>query len=497
MSEDSSLTSTAPPQAPKKATGDTTSLARTLMLFALQHPVSCVGLTSAFAAFIVLIWWHSGLYLFLTIGALLIGLCAGLLIAGTQLKDFQERALVPISKLAFALGCPLDSDRVLQSFERLDTKQLEAFCTSAQSSLSEQISWLERYQLLMNNLAASVVIRDSHGQIVYCNPFTEVLTGYSLQEIGAASEQDFFLRNIHSDDKPRFERAIKIAAAGEAFQFRYRFMHRSGIEMWAETRTVPILAADGSVQSSLSVTLDVTGLLRYQRQVEERNRDLQDFSYMLTHDLKAPIATLKGMLGVIEDDCRAELSPKAREPLMHMQQAIQRLEQLVNTLLEYSKVSAAEFTLLPVSLTKALEEALQLAQPALDIVQATIQQDPLPDVLADSVRLSQVFSNLVDNSIKYRSPERELQIEVHDRSSPQARMVCIEYRDNGRGVPSAAVPQLFRPFQRAHAHLGIAGTGVGLASVKRILEKMGGSIRCESKENLGTSFFVELPRATV
>ena len=203
---------------------------------------------------------------------------------------------------------------------------------------------LERYRLLTENLAAAVIIRNADGQIVYCSPFTEVLTGYSLHEIYHAHD-DFFLTVVHDDDREKFQRALKVSACGEAFQFRFRLYHKTGIEMWAEMRTVPVLDQAGAVISSLSIALDVTGAVRYQRQVEEKNRDLQDFTYMVTHDLKAPILTIKGMLGLITEDLKDAMTPELNEPLEHISKAARRLEALVASVLEYSKLSSAEAAL--------------------------------------------------------------------------------------------------------------------------------------------------------
>src|SRR5690606_24163215 len=114
-----------------------------------------------------------------------------------------------------------------------------------------------------------------------------------------SSQSDFFISIAHEDDKQNIERALKVASCGEAFQYRFRYYHKTGILMWAETRTVPVLNNSGEVEASLSITLDVTGSVLYQKQVEEKNRDLLDFTYMISHDLKSPIYTVKGMHGVL------------------------------------------------------------------------------------------------------------------------------------------------------------------------------------------------------
>ncbi|MDC0358491.1 PAS domain-containing sensor histidine kinase [Oligoflexia bacterium] len=350
---------------------------------------------------------------------------------------------------------------------------------------------IERYGILTEHLAAAVVIRDEEGKIAYCSPYTEVLTGYSLSEIYGAKE-DFFVSIIHEADREKYTRSLKVSSAGEAFQFTYRFYHKSGIEMWAETRTVPLLDDNGTGISSLSITLDVTGTVRYQKQVEEQNRDLQDFTYMVTHDLKAPIFTIKGMLALIEEDFGDKLEPELAEPVSHITSATKRLETLVASVLEYAKLTALE----------SISEAVPLSAIAQDIMSDYSHQfkelnakvsvtEPLPVITGDRIRVYQLFSNLIGNAVKYRSPERPLEIQVSLEKSSNARYSTICVKDNGLGIPSDRVEAIFRPFQRAHGGQ-IEGSGIGLACVKKIVEKFGGSVRVESEEGHGSSFFVVL-----
>jgi PAS domain S-box-containing protein len=355
----------------------------------------------------------------------------------------------------------------------------------------EKDGLLEHYHVLTNNLAAAVVIRDSEHKISYCSPYTEVLTGYAVSEI-YDSQEDFFLKIIHPEDREKFKRALRVAAAGEPFQFRYRLYHRSAIEMWAETRTVPVMSDDGQMLFSLSVTLDVTGMIRYQQQVEEKNRDLRDFTYMVSHDLKAPIFTIKGMLGLIDQDIKDD-AEQIEEPLQHISQATNRLDALVKSVLEYSRISSQDFQIESVNLQEVFSELLVEVKPELEKIGAEIEiENELPTVRGNKLALYQVLSNLVGNAIKYRSPERKLKLWITPHPSSDRDKINISFQDNGLGIPNNKLDDIFRPFQRAHAHTQIEGSGIGLASVKRILEKVGGDIRVESTEGSGSTFEISL-----
>lgn len=365
------------------------------------------------------------------------------------------------------------------------------------SALGEQHAALQsRHTTLTENLVAAVVLRDASHRIVYCSPYTEVLTGYATRDILSASG-DFFESIVPEKDRERYQRAFQIGALGEAFQVRHRLIHHSGLEMWVETRTVPIFDAQGELTQSLSVTIDVTGAVRYQRQVEEKNRDLQDFAYMVSHDLKGPLATVKGMLHVLEEDIKTHLGPQAipsdvNETLTHIRGATVRLEQLVAGVLEYSKIGAKDEVSEAVDLLAVLRELTQHLSPTLQSLDAKISVPAeLPTVVGEHVWLYQIFSNLLGNAIKYRDPARPLRIEITTRMGALEREVVVAVKDNGLGIPKDKLDDIFRPFHRAHGKQ-IEGTGIGLASVKRMLEKCGGAVRVESETGVGSTFFVTL-----
>ena len=348
---------------------------------------------------------------------------------------------------------------------------------------------------LTDNIAASIIIRDAKGKLIFCSPFTEVLTGYSLSEI-TASEQDFFEHVIHPDDRERYLRALQVSGAGEPFQFRCRFLHKTGIEMWAETRTVPLLPLHGEKdhsRSSLSITFDVTGTVRYQKLVEERNRDLHDFTYMVSHDLKAPLFTLKGMLEIIREECSSLTSSTTlTEPIGHMQQALNRLEALVAGVLEYSKISSQESSSTEIDLSTIFKEVLNDCAPKIQDLKANIQlPTTFPLVQGEQLKCYQIFSNLIQNALKYRDPARLPLIKIGCRPSNNRRTVIIEINDNGLGIPTTHIGSIFRPFHRAHGR-EIEGTGIGLACVKKIVDKLGGEVGVTSVAGVGSTFSITL-----
>lgn len=359
---------------------------------------------------------------------------------------------------------------------------------------AETVLLLERYQVLTENLAAAIIIRKKDGQIAYCSPYTEVLTGYAVDEFyneDLANGNDNFLNIIHEESREKYLKALKLTNLGEAFQFRYRFIHRTGIDMWAETRIVPILDEYGDLTSSLSVTIDVTGPVQHQKEIENQNRDLEDFSYMLSHDLKAPVFTIKGMLNLINEDFESE-AKKLKEPLSYINSAAKTIETLVKGVLDYSKIKKESNVEENINLNEIFDNIKddfhsQILQCNAEIF---VEKD-LPKVYADKLKVYQIFSNLFGNALKYRDRKRELKITISSEKLNNPRMHAIAIKDNGIGIPEDKLDAIFRPFQRINNE-EIEGTGIGLACVQKLLEKVNGEISVKSTVGEGSLFKVLL-----
>ena len=351
-----------------------------------------------------------------------------------------------------------------------------------------------RYKILTENVAAAVMLHEADGTILWCSPFTEVITGFPLSEI-YRNKSTFLTANVQEEDREIVQRSLQIVATGEPFQCRYRFYHKSGIALWLETRTVPILDNTSNEYVALSITIDVTAHVMNQLQVEERNKGLNEFTYMLSHDLKAPILTVSGMLGILEEEDAIKNNPQLTEPLTYIRKATKRLQDLVSGVLELARISAAERTLEPIPLRDVINEVLEDHQLQIQQSEAKVTTiEELPVVLGNKTQLYQVFSNLIGNAIKYKRSDRPLIISIGSEKALSRRKTSIVVSDNGRGISTDKLESIFKPFNRAGEET-IEGTGVGLASVKKLIEKLGGSIKVESEQDQGTSFTIELRKA--
>jgi signal transduction histidine kinase len=363
-------------------------------------------------------------------------------------------------------------------------------------------------RLITDNLAAAVLIHTLKGEVVWCSPYSEVLTGAPTSEI-CAGGVSFLADNLYEEDRESFENAISVVASGEAFNYRYRFYHRSGLCLWLETRSVLLDASASKYHLGreplgdeflvISVTLDVTASVNAQLMLEERNRDINEFTYMLSHDLKAPIATIRGMLEIIKEDSGASqktVAPQMRdiessdiEPLVHITRALDRLSQLVAGVLELARISNFEGRLEMVKLSEVLNEVIDDFSVQIDKFGVTLQvSKDLPAVLATKTQLYQVFSNLVGNAIKYRHPERPLELSIKVLPGGNRRRIGVCVCDNGVGIPQSFKDDIFKPFSRRNRE--VEGSGVGLAAVKKIVKRLGGEVELTSSAGEGSTFTV-------
>ncbi len=355
--------------------------------------------------------------------------------------------------------------------------------------------------LVLNNVAAAVILYGEDGDIKFCSPYIQVLTGYTNQQLqtnaieltGSENVKDDFFKNIIlEEDWQRYKRARLVSHLGEDSLVRFRIKHQSGLTLWLESRMVPIINYTGEVDSVMAITIDVTDSINYQKQIEEQNQDLNDFAYMVSHDLKAPIFTIHGMADALRDDYTDSLPDEAVELLTFITDAAKRLDKLVASVLEYSALSNSNESQTDLSLNETMSQVLSDYKEQLKGLDAkfTIPND-MPTVRGDPIRIYQVFSNLIGNAIKYREKSRSLHIQIFFRLLPP-HLVEIEVRDNGLGIPEHKTAEIFRPYRRAHG-ADIEGSGVGLACVKKILEKLGGEVHAKSIEGQGSSFFLTLP----
>ncbi len=284
----------------------------------------------------------------------------------------------------------------------------------------------------------------------------------------------------------------------------------------------PIRAADGSVVGTAAYIEEMTAMRIIERTVDElltanaelaesreaaektaaelaelavalerSNHDLEQFAFAASHDLREPLRTIAGFSKLLADELGPQLSSSAKEDLHFVQDGVERMKRLIDDLLDYSRVGKSKLELTSVSLATVLERVRSDVRAAIDEADAEIIVAPdLPHVDGDLGQLARLFENLVINAIKYCRVGVTPKIEF--ATSAQGGEVRVSVRDNGVGIESRFLSEVFTPFRRVHGSELAPGSGLGLSIVARVAEAHGGRVEVESVVGQGSCFHVWL-----
>ena len=243
------------------------------------------------------------------------------------------------------------------------------------------------------------------------------------------------------------------------------------------------------------------GLLRdikkINRKLEESNKELQDFAYIASHDLREPLRKISSFGSLIQNSLKGKLDEDQQENLEFMINGAQRMQDMIDDLLTYSRLTTRAKPPQRVDLNEVIEELkkLELAT-LLDETQGTIHvPEPLLPVQADPFQMHQLFQNLIGNGLKFHKEGMRPEITIRARQV-ENNMIRIEVEDNGIGIAEEYHEQVFVMFKRLHSREQYEGTGIGLAVCKKIVERHRGNIGVKSTPGEGSTFWLSLPRGS-
>ena len=220
------------------------------------------------------------------------------------------------------------------------------------------------------------------------------------------------------------------------------------------------------------------------------NQELEQFAYVASHDLQEPLRAVNSYAQLFTRKYQGHIDAKADKYLNYIMEGATRMQQLINDLLEFSRVGTRGKELSPTDCEVVLSKVLANLKVAIAESNAVVTHDPLPTVLGDGTQLIQLLQNLISNAIKFR---REEPPQVHIKAVQSPKEWVFEVRDNGIGMESEYFERIFTIFQRLHSKSEYPGTGIGLAVCKKILERHGGRIWVESQLGEGTTFYFTIP----
>jgi len=247
------------------------------------------------------------------------------------------------------------------------------------------------------------------------------------------------------------------------------------------------------VKHQLTIQQLQKDLKQLNQRLVQSNQELEQFAYAASHDLQSPLQSILGYTGIIDLKYKESMQPEVAMYIQKINSAGLRMKQLIQDILGYSRLGTDKQELAPISCHSVLEEAIENLQEEISAAGAEINYAGLPMVSGDRALLLQLWQNLISNAIKFRSPLIVPQVEIKFYAEKSSGYWCFSVKDNGIGIDPKYFYQVFEVFKRLHTYQEYPGTGIGMATCKRIVERYGGRIWLESTVGAGTTFHFTLP----
>jgi PAS domain S-box-containing protein len=368
-----------------------------------------------------------------------------------------------------------------------------AMDVTEQSILEEKV---KEQEAQMNSLFESdtvgIIFWDISGKITHANDYFLKMLGYTRQHLEAGEVDWRHLTPVPWEELiPKALQIFLTASANTTTE--KEFFHKSG-------KRIPVLLGSaflsGYYTKGASFVLDITELQNIRRQLEQKalalkdsNSELEKFAYVAAHDLQEPLNTLSGLITLLDYQASISSDEEMQKLLTLVPGIIGRMQQLIKSLLEYSKIDSAKIQVTEFAMEDAVKVVLDSLAKRIADTDSVIVYDKLPVIHADQAQITQLIQNLIGNAIKFRS-HKPMHIEISGHVLPDGWQFSI--RDTGIGMNMADASKIFGAFQRLHTRNEYEGTGLGLAICQKIVERHKGKIWVESVLGEGSTFYFTL-----
>jgi PAS domain S-box-containing protein len=397
-------------------------------------------------------------------------------------------------------------NRELEDHVKRRTAQLEAANVELQREIAERIraeqalkahrQELQDYIDSMSTLNAKVAL---DGTLLLVNQIAQQAFGLSPEVLMKTNFLDGQWWAFDPNVQARVREAFAKACAGISINYDEKlFVFGKVIDI--NFSLIPVRNPNGEVAFIVAEGRDISSLKKAESAVAERtaalelaNAELEAFSYSVSHDLRAPLRAIEGFATALEEDAAPQLDEQARGYLTRIRNGVNRMNQLIEGLLNLSRVSRRELTRTHFSLTDLAGEIVAELKDSAPDRNATFVVEPDLNTFADRQLLRIVLGNLIGNAWKFSAKNKTARIEFGEKSA--AGQSAFFVRDNGAGFEMEYKDKLFKVFQRLHSVEEYEGTGIGLATVQRIIRRHGGRAWAEGEPGKGATFYFTLPEA--
>ncbi len=354
-----------------------------------------------------------------------------------------------------------------------------------------------RFRAIASNSPDHLIVQDKELRYVYVmNP----QLGLTEADMLGKTDRDF----LSAEDAGKLE-AVKRRVLKDAkpVQVQTFLRDRSGDLQWFEGTYVPRLGEDGQPDGLIGYFRNVTERKKTEAEIQRRtaeldaaNKDLESFSYSVSHDLRAPLRSIDGFARMLEEDYSAKIDDEGKDALHRVRSAAQRMGELIDDLLKLSRLSRSDMYAEPVDLSalaRSVAEDLKASDPGRNVI---FDIPPRLEAHGDRRLLTVLLENLLGNAWKFTGRHAHARIELGALQKDGKPVYFV--RDDGAGFDMTYVATLFAPFQRLHLAADFPGTGIGLATVRRIVQRHGGRVWAEAAVEQGATFYFTLePESTV
>jgi PAS domain S-box-containing protein len=382
----------------------------------------------------------------------------------------------------------------LQDMERLETLSNQLAVALKRAQDGEEILAEKNFSTdLIDSLPGIFYVFDQEGKFLRWNKNLETITGFSTEQMLKAHPLDL----LHQDDQEQVAKAI-----GQAFNEGYatvegKLITTNGpIPYFYSGKSVMIEGKGYLMGSAFDISERVEAedaLKQRSQELERSNQDLERFAFIASHDLQEPLRKIQSFGDRLADKYQDILDDRGRNYLLRMIESARRNQEMVDDLLIYSRISTSYERTDPVNLNQVLKGVLENLHNQIEITNATINAERLPIIYGDRSQITQLIQHLIDNSLKFKSEDRDPLIQISAENGLSDQTV-ISFTDNGIGLDPKYTDKIFQPFQRLHGRDLYPGSGIGLAICKRIIEQHQGKIEVKSIPDVGTTILLSFPK---